>query len=143
MLRIHPAFLAVAVVLAASGCQGDSPAPEPSSGGTTAPASHPALEGVALAAWVCEQINEVVKNGTHGEPATMRPIAEAAKRSGVDGFDFKGSVLLKKADKVEATRAHDPSVVLELQSNALDLRWTCRGAVQRPGWPSSTRTPAE
>ncbi|MFJ8834028.1 hypothetical protein [Micromonospora aurantiaca] len=92
---------------------------------------------------MCEQINEVVKNGTHGEPATMRPIGEAAKRSGVDGFDFKGSVLLKKADKVEATRANDPSVVLELQSNALDLEWTCRGAVQRPGWPGSTRTAAE
>ncbi|MEV0431368.1 hypothetical protein [Micromonospora sp. NPDC050495] len=144
MVRIYPTLFAVAVVVAISGCQSNSSSPQPSAAGTTprptAIASHPALEGVALAAWVCEQINQAVKNGTHGDPAVMRPIAEAATQSGVDGFTFKGSVLLKKAEKVESHIADDPTVVLELRSNALELKWTCRGAVQRPGWPSSTRS---
>lgn len=144
MLRMHPTLVAVAVALAVSGCQGNDSSPQPSAAGTTprptAIASHPALEGVALAAWVCEQNDQAVKNGTHGDPAVMRPIAEAAKRSGVDGFTFKGSVLLRMAEQVESHIVDDPGVVLDLQNNALELEWTCRGAVQRPGWPSPTRS---
>ncbi|ATO16988.1 hypothetical protein CO540_26710 [Micromonospora sp. WMMA2032] len=92
---------------------------------------------------MCEQVDQAVRSGTHGDPAVMRPIGEAAKQSGVDGFTFKGSVLLAKADLVEQRRATEPGVAIELQVNAMDLSWTCRGAVQRPGWPSVTSPAAK
>ncbi|GAA3773383.1 hypothetical protein GCM10022379_45920 [Micromonospora maritima] len=126
--------------MAVSGCQGGHSSPQPSTASSAAPAaaaSYPALEGVELAAWVCGQVDRAVKDGAHGDPAVMRPIAEAAKQAGVDGFTFKGSVLLAKVDLVAARQATDPGVAIELQNNAMDLSWTCRGAAQRPGWPSA------
>ncbi|MCI4066153.1 hypothetical protein MRQ36_27835 [Micromonospora sp. R77] len=147
MPRIPSILLATAVALALCGCQGSASSPHASAAGATArptaTASIPALEGVDLANWVCDQNHQAVKHGTHGDPSVMRPIAEAAKRSGVDGFTFKGSVLLRMAEQVESDTTADLTLVMALQNNASELDWTCKGAVLRPGWPSSTPSATE
>jgi hypothetical protein len=46
----------------------------------------------------------------HDDPAVMRPIAEAAVRSGVTGVASQGSVILRRIRAAEASRSADGSV---------------------------------
>ncbi|MEV0878628.1 hypothetical protein AB0I85_12465 [Micromonospora echinofusca] len=92
----------------------------------------PTLNGSALAQWACKQNEQAYKDVTYNDPFVMRPIAEAAKRSGVTGIAQPGSAMLKKIEMAEAASSTDDKRILwisDISTWSHNLSYAC-GTVQ-------------
>ncbi|MCW3818621.1 hypothetical protein ONA91_29700 [Micromonospora sp. DR5-3] len=121
------------MILAVPGCQAGHPSTQPSATPTAtsrpvAVAPIPTLDGPALAQWACEQNVQAQEAITYDDPIVMRPIAEAAKRSGVTGIAQPGSAMLKKIEMVEAADPADDEKLLwitDIETLSHQLRYSC------------------